>query len=54
MYVNGVPYQDPDLAQMPANEYAGVEYYTSGATAPPLYNGTKSACGVLLLWTRER
>jgi hypothetical protein len=52
--VDGVLRDDPDLANMPARDYAGVEYYAGGATMPEQYNMTSNGCGVLLLWTRER
>jgi hypothetical protein len=44
----------PDLAAENPNLYSGVEYYPDGATAPPRFNITGTACGVLLLWSRER
>ena len=34
--------------------YAGVEYYPGGASTPLQFNATDAACGVLVLWTRER
>jgi hypothetical protein len=64
MYVDGVlvynpanqtdPRMRPDLNQMLVKEYAGVEFYSGGATIPAQYNQTGNDCGVLLLWTRER
>lgn len=44
----------PDAYALEARNYAGVEYYPGGASIPPEYNRTSNACGVLLLWTRER
>lgn len=43
--------QRPDVSRMTTTDYAIVEFYPSTTTAPPEYSG---ACGVLLLWTRER
>lgn len=44
-----------DFARLNTDEYAGVEYYAGGASIPPKYNSTDArACGVLLLWTRDR
>ncbi|HEY4306874.1 MAG TPA: hypothetical protein VGM82_20555 [Gemmatimonadaceae bacterium] len=45
---------DRDLQKLQASQFAGVEYYSGGARIPPMYNKTGSACGVLLLWSRER
>ncbi|HEY4219312.1 MAG TPA: carboxypeptidase-like regulatory domain-containing protein [Gemmatimonadaceae bacterium] len=45
--------QPPNFAAMSAADYSGIEYYSSGATVPPQYNGTSSGCGVMLLWTRR-
>ncbi len=44
----------PDASQIKVSELAGVEYYANSGIAPPQYKATDSACGVLLLWTRER
>jgi hypothetical protein len=44
----------PDLNLFHVRDYAGIEYYAGGATAPLKYNVTDSGCGLLLLWTRER
>ena len=44
----------PDLTSFAVRDYAGVEYYPGGATAPVKYNATDSGCGLLILWTRER
>lgn len=56
VYVDGVAVNpsDRDLEKMPANQFGGIEAYLGPATIPPLYNKTGSACGVLLLWSRER
>ncbi|HEY4219309.1 MAG TPA: carboxypeptidase-like regulatory domain-containing protein [Gemmatimonadaceae bacterium] len=62
VFVDGVPYflgpaternPPPDFGSLWAHEYSGIEYYPSGATIPAQYNGTKSSCGVMLLWTRR-
>jgi hypothetical protein len=31
---------------------SGVEYYPSAAEIPPEFNGTRAACGLLVLWTK--
>ena len=54
VYLNGAVSTDNDLEKLQVSEFGGVEYYPGGATIPPQYNKTGSACGVLLLWTRER
>jgi hypothetical protein len=53
LYLDGVRSVDRDLDKTTVDMLAGVEYY-AGAEIPAEYNGTGSACGVLLLWTRER
>jgi hypothetical protein len=61
LYVNGVLYYAasmgtdvPDMARFPTNEIEAVEFYAGGAQVPQQYNATASACGVLVLWMRER
>lgn len=54
VYLNGALSTDNDLEKLQVSEFAGVEYYPGGATIPPQYNKTSAACGVLLLWSRER
>jgi hypothetical protein len=44
----------PDANALETANYAAVEYYAGGASVPAEYNRTGNACGVLLLWTRER
>ena len=60
IYQDGVKVFDPatsgsaqrlDFNHLTTTDYAIAEYYPSTAVAPPEYQG---ACGVLLLWTRER
>ena len=59
LYVDGVAIyapgrgEMPDLATYNSEDYAAVEYYTTG-TVPTQYNATGSSCGVLLLWRRYR
>lgn len=43
-----------DLERMKTQDYAGVEFYSGPSEIPPQYNTTGNACGVLLLWSRER
>ena len=56
VYLDGIMVNkdDRDLERMRADQFGGIEAYVGAATIPPLYNKTGSACGVLLLWTRER
>lgn len=42
-----------DVNTLASREIIGVEYYAGGASIPPHYNRTGSACGVLLIWTRR-
>ena len=53
IYVDGLRMTDNNLLMLSVDQFAGVEEY-SGATIPPMYNMTGTACGVLLFWTRER
>jgi hypothetical protein len=46
--------EDRDVEKIPVDDVGGVEVYYGPATIPPLYNMTGSACGVILLWSRER
>ena len=54
VYLDGALSTNNDLEKLNVNEFAGVEYYSGGATIPVQYNKTGSSCGVLLLWHRER
>jgi hypothetical protein len=42
----------PNFDRFQAQDFLSVEFY-GAATAPPQFRGTFSACGILLLWTRE-
>lgn len=44
----------PDFGRMSVQDYAGAEFYASGASAPPQYNVTDQGCGVLILWSRVK
>jgi hypothetical protein len=44
----------PDMSRFSVRDYSAVEFYAGGASAPEKYNATTNACGVLLLWTRDR
>jgi len=54
IYVDGVQSPDKNLLMLPVNQFAGVEAYIGPSEMPAQYNMTGSACGVLLLWSRER
>jgi hypothetical protein len=41
-----------DINSIQPAQIAGVEVYTSGATIPSKYNGTRSTCGLVVIWTR--
>jgi protocatechuate 3,4-dioxygenase beta subunit len=43
---------DLDLLVRPT-DVAGVEVYSQPGTAPPQYGGVRSACGVVLVWTKR-
>jgi hypothetical protein len=56
VYFDGIQVRDQwrDLEQMQVAQVGGVEIYFGPSTIPPRYNMTGSACGVILMWTRER
>ncbi len=41
-----------DLNSIPISEIAGIETYAGGATMPAMYNGTRSTCGLIVIWTK--
>jgi hypothetical protein len=41
-----------DINGIQPAEIAGVEIYTSAATIPPKYNGTRATCGLVVVWTK--
>ncbi len=43
----------PNLANMLARNFAGVEFYASPTLAPVEFTNTGSSCGILVLWTRK-
>jgi hypothetical protein len=51
-YANGVRVVGPP--SMSAHDYDAIEFYAGPAQAPPEFGGLGSACGVLLLWMREK
>lgn len=54
-YVSGATQRAPtNFSALKSEDFAAVEFYASGATAPAKYNQTGSDCGVLLLWRRYR
>ncbi|MEP6619885.1 MAG: hypothetical protein ABJE47_11230 [bacterium] len=46
--------QPINLQDFNVENLAGVEYYAIGSSAPAAFTRTTSACGLLLLWSRER
>jgi len=54
IYFDGVAVTDRNLASYNVSDLGEIEYYKGGSTMPPEFNGTGSACGVLVLWSRER
>jgi len=54
IYFDGVAVTDRNLASYNVSDLGGIEYYQGGSTMPPEFNGTGSACGVLVLWSRAR
>ena len=53
VYLDGIVINDTNLLLYQTSEIAGIETYSS-ATVPAQYNKEGAACGVVLLWTRER
>jgi hypothetical protein len=41
-----------DLNSIEPSSIAGIEIYTSTATIPAKYNGTRSTCGLVVIWTK--
>lgn len=41
-----------DINSLSTSNVAGVEFYAGGATMPARYNGTRTTCGLILIWTR--
>jgi hypothetical protein len=41
-----------DINSLSTRNVAGVEFYSGGATMPARYNGTRTTCGLILIWTR--
>jgi hypothetical protein len=51
--VDGIMMPSPfDINSIKPEEMAGVEYYAGGASMPIAYNGTRTACGLVVIWTR--
>ena len=44
----------PDLTKLSVTQFAGVEFYAGGASAPMGMHPDDDGCGTLWLWTRER
>ena len=41
-----------DINSIQSAEIAGIEVYASTATIPVKYNGTRSTCGLVVIWTK--
>lgn len=41
-----------DINSIPPSVIAGLEYYSSAASMPAKYNGTRGTCGLMMIWTR--
>ncbi len=41
-----------DINSLSPGDIAGIEYYSGGATIPPELNGTRNACGLVVIWTK--
>ena len=61
VFVDGVkanlnvdPRLPPDWGRISPVDYAAVEFYAGGASAPAEYSGTNNDCGIIALWSRER
>lgn len=62
VFIDGVKIYDPSMGAMNrpdfnrinVREYAAVEFYPGDASLPMQYNSSRTDCGTLLLWTRER
>jgi hypothetical protein len=52
LFLDGQPVAEADINIVHTSELYGVEYYASG-NAPPQYQVSGSACGVMLLWTKR-
>lgn len=52
LFLDGQPVAESDINIVHTSELYGVEYYANGS-APPQYQVSGSACGVLLLWTKR-
>ena len=53
IYLDGVWVEGNEVDQVSSQELEGVEVITDLANIPPQYNRTGTACGVVLLWTKE-
>jgi carboxypeptidase family protein len=52
LFLDGQPVAEADINIVHTSELYGVEYYASG-NAPPQYQLSGAACGVMLLWTKR-
>ncbi len=42
------------IDQFMVADVQAIEIYKGAASTPPRFNGTRSGCGTIVLWTRER
>lgn len=41
-----------DINSIPTASISGIEYYSSAASMPAKYNGTRGTCGLVMIWTK--
>jgi hypothetical protein len=51
LFLDDQPVAESDIGIVHTSELYGVEYYSTG-NAPPRYQVSGAACGIILLWTR--
>jgi hypothetical protein len=51
LFLDGQPVAETDINIVHTSELYGVEYYSTG-NAPPQYQVSGAACGIILLWTK--
>lgn len=51
LFLNDQPIAEQDIGTIHTRDLYGVEYYSTG-NAPPRYQVSGAACGIILLWTK--